>query len=100
MKSAKRIWNTNEASEMVSAASTHVSPNRTITPMMLISRRIAFAVLICSFALALLFMLCRSSTTTTVTNMTALKSRMAKIGPRKAPKNTPILPMKQLEEGE
>ena len=35
------------------------------------------------------------STFMTVKNMTALRSRMAKMGPRKALKNTP---MKQLEE--
>ena len=97
LNSAKRIWNTSEAEETVSAANSHVSPKRNITPVILISRRIAVAVVICSLVLSEVFLKCRISTITTATKMTMLKRRMAKMGPRKAPKNTPVLPMKQLE---
>ena len=100
MNSAKRIWNTSEAAETVSAANSHVSPKRNITPVILITRRIAVAIVICSLVLPEVFLQWRISTITTATNMTELKSKMAKMGPRKAPKNTPVLPMKQLEDKE
>ena len=38
------------------------------------------------------------STFVIITNIVALKSMMAKMGPRKAPKKTPVSPMKQLEK--
>ena len=94
---AKRVWKTIEAPVTVKAPNSHVRPKRAITPMVLI--RILMTV--CRFALSVVpsfFLACLTSTVITMTNMTELKSMMAKMGPRKAPKNTPMLLMKQLED--
>ena len=98
LNTAKRNWKAVEASRTVRAPNTHVNPKRDITPMMLIMSLKA----IFRFAQSLVayfLQICFASTLITITNMIALKSRMAKMGPSKAPKNTPVLPMKQLEEG-
>ena len=47
-----------------------------------------------------LVLVCLMMTPITKTKMTMLKSRMAKMGPRKAPKNTAGSETKQLEEEE
>ena len=94
---AKRNWKAMEASRTVKAANIHVSPKRAINPMVVSITRMT----VCCFDLSLLticFLACLMSTLITTTKMTMLKSRMAKMGPRKAPKNTPVLPMKQLED--
>ena len=94
---AKRVWKTIEAPLTVKAPNNHDRPKRAITPMVLI--RILMTV--CRLALSVVpnfFLACLMSTVITMTNMTELKIRMAKMGPRKAPKNTPVLPMKQLED--
>ena len=94
---AKRNWKAVEASRTVRAPNTHVNPKRAITPMILIMSLTTVFRFAWSLPANFLW-ICLARTLITETNMTALKSRMAKIGPRKAPKNTPVLPMKQLEE--
>ena len=94
---AKRVWKTIEAPVTVKAPNSHVRPKRAITPMVLIRTLMT----VCRFVLSVVpifFFACLMSTVITMTNMTELKSMMAKMGPRKAPKNTPVLPMKQLED--
>ena len=96
---AKRNWKAVEASRIVRAPKTHISPNRAITPMRLIMSLMT----VCGFALSLLlnrFWLCLMSTVAIITKIIALKSMMAKMGPRKAPKKTLVSPMKQLEKRE
>ena len=93
---AKRVWKTTEALLTVKAPNNHVSPKRAITPMVLIRSLVT----VCRFVLSVVpnfFLVCLMRMLITMTNMTELKRRMAKMGPRKAPKNTPGLPMKQLE---
>ena len=92
---AKTNWKTVEASRIVRAPKIHISPNRTITPMMLIMSLTT----VCGFGLSKLlcrFWLCLTSTIVTITKIPELNSRMAKMGPRRAPKKTPGSPMKQL----
>ena len=94
---AKRNWKAVEASRTVRAPNTHVNPKRDITPMMLtMSLKMIFR--FAWFVVAYFLRICFVSTLITMINMMVLKSRMAKMGPRKAPKNTPVSPMKQLEE--
>ena len=92
---AKRNWKVMEASRIVRAPKTHISPKRVITPIIPVTSLTTF----CRFALSLLlnrFWLCLTSTAVIITKIVALKSMMAKMGPRKAPKKTPGSPMKQL----
>ena len=95
---AKRNWKAVEASRTVRAPNIHVSPKRAITPTMLVMSLKT----LCWFTWSLLANFFRRlfwiSTLMTVKNTTALRSKMAKMGPRKAPKNTPGSPMKQLEK--
>ena len=92
---AKRNWKVMEASRIVRAPKTHINPKRVITPIM----PIISLTTLCCFVLSLLlnrFRLCLMSTVVIITKIIALKSMMAKMGPRKAPKKTPGSPMKQL----
>jgi len=98
LKMAKRNWNTVEPSKKVKKANTHISPKRAITPPMLIISLMTAFRFVCSL-LPNFLRLCLMSTLITRLYITTLKRRMAKIGPRKAPKNTPVFPIKQLQEG-
>lgn len=93
----KRNWKAVDASLTVRAAKNQESPKSDMIPTMLMSRRTVVLLFCCSFTRPRELLLCLTRMTTTVTKMTALKSRMAKIGPRKAPQNTPGSPMKQLQ---
>ena len=86
-----------EASDMVSAPNNHVSPNRHMIPNMLMSNRLVLSTKFLSFLLLYFFMECLIRTLITTKKMTQLKIRTAKIGTKKAPKNTPTSPMKQLK---
>ena len=93
---AKRNWKAVEISRTVRIPNVHVKPNRAITPMVLIVSlttvfRLAWPLL------ANFLWICLVSTLITTTNTIALNSKMAKIGPRNAPKKTPGSLMKQLE---
>ena len=93
---AKRNWKAVEISRTVRIPNVHVKPNRAITPMVLIvSLTTVFRL---AWPLPANFLwICLVSTLITMTNTIALNSKMAKIGPRKAPKKTPGSLMKQLK---
>ena len=75
---------------MVIAAENHDSPKMIITSTIFNNVRNACLYLPEeSLACTFLLMLCITSTTDTAMNMTAFASRIAKIGPRKTPKNMP-----------
>ena len=82
----------------VSAPKSHVRPKRNMTPAILMTNLIAVFMFICSFVRSSLFKVYLTRTPITKTKMTTLTIRMAKMGPRKAPKNTVVSLMKQLEE--
>ena len=67
-------------------------------PAILMINLMAVFLFICSLVRSSLFRVCLTRTPITKTKMTTLKIRMAKMGPRKAPKNTAGSSMKQLEE--
>ena len=93
------IWKARVAPVTVSAPNNQVSPNKNITPLMLIRRRTTVAVFIASsFTRREVEMVCLRRTNMTTANMTVLKRMMAKIGARKAPKKTAVWPIKQLSE--
>ena len=94
LKTANRIWKISEVSlRIVRAPNAHVSPNKNVTPTSLrIKPNISF--LGVPFSASLL--LCLMATQATITNIMELNIRMTVMGPRKAPKNTRISPMKQL----
>ena len=98
LKTTKRIWKGSEAPEMVRAPKIHVSPNNDMMPVMLIDSLKAVFCFICSFRCPIVFLMCLTRTVTT-TIMTKLKSRTAKSGSKKAPKNTLRSPIKQLKKG-
>ena len=94
---AKKTWKARVAPVTVSAPNSQVSPNKNITPLTLIMMRTAVFVSIFSlFTRREEEMVCLTMTNTTTTKMTMLKRMIAKIGPRKAPKKTAVLPIKQL----
>ena len=104
MRSTKRIWNAVEAAALpnpvtVSAPKSHVRPKRDMTLAILMSSLMAVFLFICSLVRPSVFRVCLMRTLITMTKMTTLKIRMAKIGPRKAPKNTAGSEIKQLEGG-
>ena len=99
LKTTKRIWKGSEAPEMVRAPKIHVSPNNDVMPVMLINSLKAVFCFICSFRCPIVFLMCLTRTITTTIIMTKLKSRTAKIGSKKAPKNTLRSPIKQLKKG-
>ena len=82
---------------IVSAPKSHVRPKRNMTPVILISNLIIVFLFISSLGRPSVLRLCLMRTLITSAYITALKSRMAKMGPRKAPKNTAPSEMKQLE---
>lgn len=101
LRITKRIWRAVEALEsanpnIVSAPTSHVSPKRNIILVVLMSNLIAVFLLICALVRSSLFRMCLISTAITMIKMTILKNRMAKMGPRKAPKNTARSKTKQL----
>jgi len=102
LRITKRTWKAVEALESpnpvtVSAPKSHVSPKRNMTPVILISNLIVVFLFTRYLVRSSVLRLCLMSTPITRTKMTTLKSRMAKMGPRKAPKNTAASEMKQLE---
>ena len=101
LRITKRIWRAVEALEsanpnIVSAPMSHVSPKRNIIPVVLMSNLIAVFLLICALVRLSLFCVCLMRTPITMIKMTMLMKRMAKMGPRKAPKNTARSKTKQL----
>ena len=94
LNSAKRNWNTRDASEMVSAPNSHVKPRRAVKPAALIRRRTPlFCCNCCRFFET---RVCFMRTYRTITNMMQLNNRMVITGARNATKNTIVFPMKQL----
>ena len=103
MQITKRTWKAKEAVTLpnpvtVSAPKSHVRPKRNMIPPILMTNLIAVSFFICSLVRSSLFRVCLMITPITKTKMTTLKIRMAKMGPRKAPKNTAGSVMKQLQE--
>ena len=104
LKITKRTWKAVEALESpnpvtVSAPKSHVRPKRDMTPAILMSNLTAVFTFICCLVCSIVFRVCVMRTPTTMIKMTKLKSNMAKMGPRKAPKNTAGSKTKQLEGG-
>jgi len=103
LRVTKRTWKAVEALEspnpvIVSAPKSHVSPKRNMIPVKLISNLTDVFLFIPSLERPSVLRLCLMITLITKTKMTTLKSRMAKMGPRKALKNTVASEMKQLQE--
>ena len=99
----KRTWKAIEAlaspnPETVSAPKNHVRPKRDMTPAIPMSTLMVVFMSIFFLVRSSFFRICLMMTIITKTKMTMLKSRMAKMGPRKAPKNTAGSETKQLEE--
>ena len=84
----------------VSPPKIHVRPKRNVIPAILMSKRTVFFLLICLLERLFIFQWCFINTVKTIADITMLKSRMTKMGPRKAPKKTAGLEMKQLKEEE
>ena len=105
LRITKRAWKAVEALESlspvtVSAPKSHVRPKRNMTPVVLMSSLMTvFRLFVCSLVRPSLFRMCLMRIPITKTKMTALKIRIAKMGPRKAPKNTAGSLMKQLYRG-
>ena len=103
MQITKRIWKALEAVALpnpvtVSAPKSHVRPKRNMMPAVLMMNLMAVFLFICCLVRSSLFRVCLTRTPITNTKMTKLKSRIVKMGPRKAPKKTAGSVMKQLEE--
>ena len=103
MRITKKIWKAKEAVALpnpvtVSAPKSHVRPKRNMIPAILMTNLMAVFLFICSFVRSSLFRVCLMITPITKTKMTTLTIKMAKMGPRKAPKNTAGSLMKQLEK--
>ena len=101
LKITKRTWKAREAAALpnpvtVNAAKSHVRPKRDMIPAILMSSLITVFLFIFSLLRPSVFRVCLMRTLITMTKMTALKIRMANMGPKKAPKNTPMSSMKQL----
>ena len=93
LRITKRICKAVEALEsanpiIVSAPMSHVSPNRNIILAVLMSKLMASFLVVCALVRSSLFRVCLMRTQITMIKMTALNNRMAKMGPKKAPKNT------------
>ena len=93
LRITKRICKAVEALEsanpvIVSAPMSHVSPNRNIILAVLMSKMMASFLVICALVRSSLFRVCLMRTQITMIKMTTLNNRMAKMGPKKAPKNT------------
>ena len=84
----------------VSPPKIHVRPKRNVIPAILMSKRTVFFLLICLLERLFIFQWCLINTVKTIADITMLKSRTTKMGPRKAPKKTAGLEMKQLKEEE
>ena len=103
MQITKRTWKAEDAVALpkpvtVSAPKSHVRPKRNMIPAILMNNLTTVFLFICSFVRSSLFRVCLMITPITKTKMTTLTIRMAKMGPRKAPKNTAGSLMKQLEK--
>ena len=96
LKMMNNIWNANDASLTVKAAKSQDRPNRNIKPATLRSVLKMVLWFNLSSTLADFFIVCFIRTLATIMNITILKSKMANMGPKKTPKNTPRLLMKQL----
>lgn len=79
-------------------ANNHVSPKRNITPLMLINKRMIVCLSIVSFFRAAVPLLCLTTTTTILINMTVLKMITVRIGAKKAPQKAPTWDKKQLHQ--
>ena len=104
LKITKRTWKAVEALESpnpvtVRAPKSHVRPKRNMTPAILMSNLMVVFTFICCLACSSVFRVCVMRTPITMMKMTKFKSKMAKMGPRKAPKNTAGSKTKQLERG-
>ena len=104
LKITKRTWKAVEALESpnpvtVRAPKSHVRPKRNMTPAILMSNLMVVFMFICCLACSSVFRVCVMRTPITMMKMTKFKSKMAKMGPRKAPKNTAGSKTKQLERG-
>ncbi len=98
LKMTKMAWNAIELSVMVSAANSHVSPKTAIRPPTMTSSRTTPRYLsFRSVDIVTFFIKCLTRTVTTIPKIMWLKRTIANIGPRKAPKKTPVSPMKQLQ---
>ena len=82
--------------EKVRIAKSQVSPNRNITPVMLIIKRMTVSFLMGLISCAAFRLLCRISTEVIHMNIPTLKIMTVRIGARKAPQNAPVLDRKQL----
>ena len=98
LKITKRIWKASltPVTEKVRMAKSQVSPNRNITPLMLIIKRMIVFLLTDSFIRAAVPLVWRTRTTITQMKMTTLNSITAMTGPRKAPQKAPGWDRKQL----
>ena len=102
MRITNRTWKAVEAlaspnPTTVNAPKSHVRPKRNITLAILTSNLMAVFMFICSLVLRCAFQVCLMRVLITMIKMTMLKSRIAKMGPRKAPRNTAGSKTKQLE---
>ena len=93
MQITKRTWKAKEALAFlnpvtVSAPKSHVRPKRNMIPAVLTSNLMAVLLFICCSVQSSVFRVCLMITPITQTKIITLKIRMAKMGPRKAPKNT------------
>ena len=103
MQITKRTWKAKKAVTLpnpvtVSAPKSHVRPKRNMIPAIVMTNMMALFMFIFSLMRSSLSKVCLMRTPITKTKMTTLTIRMAKMGPRKAPKNTAGSLMKQLEE--
>lgn len=100
VKTAKRAWKVRRSicTLTVRAPNTQDRPNKDITPAMLSISLRAVEFLKDFFLRECLPLVCLSSTTVTMAQMTALKSIMRNIGPKNAAKNTIVLLRKQLKK--
>ena len=103
MQITKRTWKAVEAvvsliPVTVSAPKSHVRPKRNMIPAIVMNSMMAIFKFIFSLMRSSLFRVCLMIAPITKTKMTTLTIRMAKMGPRKAPKNTAGSLMKQLQE--
>ena len=103
MQITKRTWKAKEAVTLpnpvtVSAPKSHVRPKRNMIPAILMTNLTTVFFFISSLVRSSLCRVCLIITLIMKTKMTTLTIRMAKMGPRKAPKNTAVSLMKQLEE--
>ena len=96
LKMTKSQLNTMEAPLIVKAPNSQERPNITMMLTMLMRVLSVPLYFFASVACTIFLLLCFRSTRTTRTNTTMLNRRMAKMGPRKTPNQTPMWSKKQL----